>query len=79
MFDIIYVYCHEIEYMAELQYCFILAVPETEVYMSSRFKRSLSGLMAVVTAASMSQLAPRYTAAEELAESLKVSFTSAVL
>ena len=49
---------------------------ETEVYMSSRFKRSLSGLMAVVTAASMSQLAPLYTAAEELAESLKVSFTS---
>lgn len=44
--------------------------------MSSRFKRSLSGLMAVVTAASMSQLAPLYTAAEELAQSLKVEFTS---
>ena len=40
--------------------------------MSSRFKRSLSGLLAVVTAASMSQLAPLYTAAEELAELFRV-------
>ncbi len=44
--------------------------------MSSRFKKSLSGFMAVVTAVSMGQLAPIYSAAADLAETLKVEFTS---
>lgn len=43
--------------------------------MSSRFKKSLSGLMAVVTVVTMGQLSPVIEAAAELADSLAVDFT----
>lgn len=43
--------------------------------MSSRFKKSLSGLMAVVTVVTMGQLSPVIEAAAELADSLAVEFT----